>query len=74
VTDYATVQRIARELGATAGQIGLAWLLQRAPNIMVIPGTRDPAHLAENVAAGKVRLSDEMIAALDRVTEVSPGP
>jgi aryl-alcohol dehydrogenase-like predicted oxidoreductase len=40
----------------------------------VIPGTRDPAHLAENVAAGKVRLSDEMIAALDRVTEVSPGP
>jgi len=48
----------------TAGQVALAWLLRRSPNIIVIPGTTSVAHLEENVGAGTVKLSDEQFAAL----------
>ena len=65
VTDDPVVQAVAEELGATAAQVGLAWLLRRAPNVLLIPGTRSPEHLAENVAAGELGLSDEMLARLD---------
>src|SRR4029450_7723760 len=47
-----TVDRIAEAHGATAGQVALAWLLQRSPVILPITGTLRVAHLGENVAAG----------------------
>jgi pyridoxine 4-dehydrogenase len=50
---------IARRLGATAGQLALAWLLRRAPVILPIPGTASVAHLEENVAAAHIKLSDD---------------
>lgn len=57
---------IARDHGATAGQIALAWILRRSPVMLPIPGTSKAAHLRENVAAAAIRLTDEEFAALDR--------
>lgn len=56
---------IARRLGATPGQIALAWLLRRSAVMLPIPGTSKVAHLEENVAAAAIALSDEDVAALD---------
>ncbi|WP_327090239.1 oxidoreductase [Nonomuraea sp. NBC_01738] len=58
------VAKVAARLQATAPQVALAWLLARSPSILVIPGTGSPAHLAENIAAGQLRLSDEDLAEL----------
>ena len=55
---------IAEAHGATTGQVALAWLLQRSPVMLPIPGTSSRAHLRENVAAAMVTLSDEEMAAL----------
>jgi aryl-alcohol dehydrogenase-like predicted oxidoreductase len=49
---------LAARLGSTPAQIALAWLLDLAPNILLIPGTRTRAHLAENLGAADVRLDD----------------
>ncbi|MNT63084.1 putative oxidoreductase YdbC [compost metagenome] len=49
---------------ATPMQVVLAWLLQRAPNVLVIPGTSSVAHLRENVAAGALTLDAQALAAL----------
>ena len=65
VTENATVVAIAQRLEATPAQIGLAWLLAHAPNMLLIPGTLSLTHLEENVAAGAVALDAEAIAALD---------
>jgi aryl-alcohol dehydrogenase-like predicted oxidoreductase len=62
-----TVASIAERLGATPGQIALAWLLHRSAVILPIPGTSKVAHLEENVAAAAVTLSDEDLTALDEV-------
>ena len=59
------VDRIAKAHGATAGQVALAWLLQRSPVILPIPGTLQVAHLEENVAAADLSLTPEEIAELD---------
>jgi aryl-alcohol dehydrogenase-like predicted oxidoreductase len=56
----------AVRLGATPVQVALAWLLDLAPNILLIPGTRTRAHLAENLGAADVRLDDEARAELTR--------
>ena len=48
----------AARLGATPVQVALAWLLDLAPNILLIPGTRTRVHLAENLGASDVRLDD----------------
>jgi len=56
--------QIAHELGATTGQVALAWLLRRSPNILLIPGTTSIAHLEENVAAAGIQLSDAQFASL----------
>ncbi|MEH2474263.1 pyridoxine 4-dehydrogenase [Nitrobacteraceae bacterium AZCC 2161] len=56
---------IAKGHRATPGQIALAWILKRSPVMLPIPGTSKVAHLAENVAAAGIRLSDEEFAALD---------
>jgi pyridoxine 4-dehydrogenase len=58
---------VAAAAGATAKQVALAWLLQRSPNVLLIPGTSSIGHLRENLAAAGLRLAPEMIAALDGV-------
>lgn len=65
VREVPEVQEIAAALGATPAQVGLAWLLAHAPNVLLIPGTADPAHLRENLAAGDLELPAEAIARLD---------
>ena len=61
----AELLEIARAHEATVAQIRLAWTLQHAPHMLVIPGTGNPSHLAENVAAGAIRLTGDELAALD---------
>jgi pyridoxine 4-dehydrogenase len=60
-----TLTDVAARLEATPMQVALAWLLQRAPNILVIPGTSSVAHLRENVAAGALQLDAAALAALN---------
>jgi pyridoxine 4-dehydrogenase len=57
---------VAARLGATAVQVALAWLLDLAPNVLLIPGTRTRVHLAENLGASAVRLDDAARAELAR--------
>jgi pyridoxine 4-dehydrogenase len=59
------LDEVAARLGATHGQVALAWLLRRSPVMLPIPGTGRLAHLDENVAAADVRLGDDDAAALD---------
>ncbi len=62
---------VAASLRATPMQVALAWLLRRAPNILLIPGTSSVAHLRENLAAGALALPDDAMAALDRIGAVA---
>jgi aryl-alcohol dehydrogenase-like predicted oxidoreductase len=62
-----TLSAVAAKLGATPMQVALAWLLHRAPNILLIPGTSSLGHLRENLKAGGIKLSDAVIAELDAV-------
>jgi pyridoxine 4-dehydrogenase len=57
----------AASLGATPMQVALAWLLQRSPNILLIPGTSSVAHLRENLAAAALVLPDDVLSALDYI-------
>jgi len=69
-----TLSDVAASLGATPMQVALAWLLQRAPNILLIPGTSSLAHLRENLAAAELELPDEARARLDGIAaERAPG-
>jgi aryl-alcohol dehydrogenase-like predicted oxidoreductase len=61
----AKVKSISKKNGATPAQIALAWLLARSPVMLPIPGTGNVAHLEENIAAAKLELSKEDLAALD---------
>jgi len=65
VTEDATVLAVARELGATASQVGLAWLLAHYERTLLIPGTANPERLAENLAAADVELGPDAMARLD---------
>jgi len=58
---------VAADLGASVQAVALAWLLQRSPNILVIPGTSRRAHLHANVAAASLRLSADQIRRLDEI-------
>ncbi|MBN8950275.1 MULTISPECIES: aldo/keto reductase family oxidoreductase [unclassified Rhizobium] len=58
---------VATRLNATPMQVALAWLLQRAPNILLIPGTSSPAHLKQNIAAAELKLPEDAVAELDRI-------
>jgi aryl-alcohol dehydrogenase-like predicted oxidoreductase len=58
---------VAARLDATPMSVALAWLLQRSPNILLIPGTSSVAHLRENIAAAGLPLSDEELAELDGI-------
>jgi aryl-alcohol dehydrogenase-like predicted oxidoreductase len=66
----AVLDAAAASSGATPMQIALAWLLQRSPNILLIPGTSSVAHLRENLDAAKLQLSPGTIAELDSITPV----
>ncbi len=59
------VADIARELDATPSQVALAWLLQKSPVVLPIPGTKSVDHLTENMGAARLSLSDEDMARLD---------
>ena len=61
------LDQVAANIGASPMQVALAWLLQRAPNVLLIPGTSSVAHLHENLAAAELQLSAEAIAKLDAI-------
>jgi pyridoxine 4-dehydrogenase len=65
VTDSPAVRAAAQSLGMTPAQVGLAWLLHHAPNVLLIPGTGEISHLEENLAAGTIPLDDPALATLD---------
>ncbi len=62
-----TLSDVATRLDATPMQVALGWLLRRAPNILLIPGTSSPEHLRENLAAGQLSLSESVLAELDTI-------
>ena len=66
-----TLSAVAARLGATPMQVALAWLLHRAPNILLIPGTSSMVHLKENLAATAIVLSDDVIKQLEGVATVA---
>ena len=59
---------VAQQLGATPMQVAIAWLLRRAPNLLLIPGTSSVAHLRENLAAAQLVLPDDAMTALEGIT------
>jgi aryl-alcohol dehydrogenase-like predicted oxidoreductase len=61
------LSEVADGFGATPMQVALAWLLQRSPNILLIPGTSSMGHLRENLAAAELTLSSDSVATLDRI-------
>ncbi|WP_230480885.1 aldo/keto reductase family oxidoreductase [Sphingomonas sp. Leaf21] len=63
----AALSGVAARLKATPMQVALAWLLQRSPNILLIPGTSSVEHLHENLAAGSLTLPDDAVAELDAI-------
>ncbi|MDN7546045.1 aldo/keto reductase family oxidoreductase [Burkholderia cenocepacia] len=66
-----TLSDVAARVGATPMQVALAWLLRRAPNLLLIPGTSSVAHLRENLAAVDLALPADALAALDRIADAS---
>ena len=61
------IRRVAHAHGLTPAQVRLAWTLAQGPHVLAIPGTGDPAHLEQNLAAGRVRLSGQDLALLEGV-------
>ncbi|HMF53485.1 MAG TPA: aldo/keto reductase [Edaphobacter sp.] len=62
-----TLDNVAKELNRTPMQVALAWLLQRAPNILLIPGTSSVKHLKENLQTADIELTPEIARKLDEV-------
>ncbi len=62
-----TLSDVAARVDATPMQVALAWLLRRAPNVLLIPGTSSAAHLRENLAAAGLVLPGDALADLDRI-------
>ncbi len=58
---------VATRLGVSAMSVALAWLLQRSPNILLIPGTSSVAHLRENVIGAGLALADADLEELNRI-------
>jgi pyridoxine 4-dehydrogenase len=71
--DSEAVQQVAARLGCTPAQVALAWALEVAPNILLIPGTASRAHLHENLGASTVKLDAEAVRALRDVAVRQPG-
>jgi pyridoxine 4-dehydrogenase len=59
--------KVAAQLSATPMQVALAWLLQRSPNVLLIPGTSSVTHLRENLAAASLRLPSDSLRALNAI-------
>lgn len=62
-----TLASVAQRMGASELCVALAWLLQRAPNMLLIPGTSSVAHLRENLTASALKIPDELLIELDAV-------
>src|SRR4030095_1187128 len=62
-----TLLRVAARLDTTPMAVALAWLLQRSPNILLIPGTSSIEHLRENVAGAGLQLSNDVLGELNRI-------
>ena len=67
-----TLSAVAQRLRATPMQVALAWLLRRAPNMLLIPGTSSLAHLRENLAAAELDLPTDALQDLNRIDGASP--
>ena len=65
------VREVARSLGVKPGQVAIAWLLHKGPDIVPIPGTKRVTYLEENVAAASIRLDAEQLRVLDNA--LAPG-
>jgi pyridoxine 4-dehydrogenase len=63
---------VAQQLGATPMQVAIAWLLRRAPNLLLIPGTSSVTHLRENLAAAQLVLPDDAMTALNGIAAANP--
>jgi len=61
------LNEVAQSLGATSMQVALAWLLQRSPNILLIPGTSSPQHLQENLVAAELKIPAEALETLNQI-------
>ena len=68
------LSKAAADVGATPLQVALAWLLRRAPNVLLIPGTSSRAHLRENLAAATLDLPEEVMAALGHIGDKTAAP
>jgi aryl-alcohol dehydrogenase-like predicted oxidoreductase len=66
------LSEVAARVHATPMQVALAWLLRRAPNILLIPGTSSLTHLLENLAAAELKLPDDAITALNGIGDSVP--
>jgi aryl-alcohol dehydrogenase-like predicted oxidoreductase len=66
-----TLSEVAALLSATPMQVALAWLLQRSPNILVIPGTSSLKHLRENLKATTLQITPDVVAKLDSIGRAS---
>ncbi|MFD7653001.1 oxidoreductase [Actinosynnema sp. NPDC059797] len=64
---HGALAEVADRHGATARQVALAWLLHRAPNVLLIPGTSSARHLEENLASADLHLSEQDLAQLDTI-------
>ncbi|MFE0384545.1 aldo/keto reductase [Streptomyces bungoensis] len=62
---YAPLRGVAADLGLTPAQLALAWLLHQDEHVVPIPGSRTPAHIAENLAAARVHLHPDTLARID---------
>ncbi|MBB4523825.1 aldo/keto reductase family oxidoreductase (plasmid) [Rhizobium leguminosarum] len=66
-----TLSEVAARLDATPMQVALAWLLRRAENILLIPGTSSVSHLRENLAAAALLLPDDAVSKLNRMADIA---
>src|ERR1700761_2255063 len=64
-----TLSTVAQRLGATPMQVALAWLLARAPNMLLIPGTSSTGHLKENLAAAEIAIPDDALSELNAIAK-----
>ena len=64
-----TLNSVAKSLQATPMQVALAWLLERSPNMLLIPGTSSVEHLRENLQAATIRIPSELLAELDSISD-----
>jgi pyridoxine 4-dehydrogenase len=67
-----TLNDVAKGLGATPMQVALAWLLQRSPNILLIPGTSSVGHLRENLAVADLKLPPDAVTTLNQIASATP--